>query len=218
MAVLHQRSPLAAFVRADSPVRRPTHLAGRRVAASTAPWFDLEYAAGLAALGLEPPVHVPRREDGEPLSLADGEVDVIGSWAEAVAVIRRRAGVPVRAVPFGPAVYTTGLVAAERVAPEVVRRMVDALLAALFRQRAQPRLGLEELCGRHPGVAAASALEEWAVLDEYVFAADQPGAMDAARWQATMDHLARTHGIPPRPLEQVCRTELLGAPARALGA
>ena len=218
MAVLHQRSPLAAFVAVDSPLRVPADLGGRRVAASTAPWFDLEYRAGLELLGVEPPVRVPPHPSGERLSLAAGDVDVIGSWAEAVAVIRRRAGLPVRAIPFGPPVYTTGLVADDSVPAGVVVRTVDALVDALHHQRRDPTAGLAELCRAHAGVDADAALEEWAVLDEYLFAGGRPTAMDEARWHATAEHATRTHGFPPVPLADLCRTELLRAPALAVGA
>ena len=216
VAVVHQRSPLAAFVRADSPLRWPADLAGARVAASTAPWFDLEYRAGLEALGLDPPVRVAPREDGERLSLAEGEVDVIGSWDEAVAVIRRRAGVPVRSIPFGPQVYTTGVVAADTVPPEVAARMVAALRAAFEQQRADPELGLEELCRRHPAVDPDGALEEWGVLDQYVFAGGQPLAMTWAQWEATIAHAARTYGVTPMAVAEVARAELVGTPSAAL--
>ena len=209
VAVVHQRSPLAAFVPLDSPLLGPADLAGARVAASTAPWFDLEYAAGLEALGLDPPVLVPRREDGVPLSLAEREVEVVGSWDEAIDVIRRRAGVPVRSIPFGPAVYTTGVVAADTVAPEVAARMVEALRAAFEQQRTDPQLGLEQLCRRYPAVDTDGALEEWAVLKDYVFAKGQPLAMTRAQWEATVAHAVRTHGVAPVRVGEVCREELL---------
>ena len=212
VAVVHQRSPLAGFVPLDSSLRWPADLAGARVAASTAPWFDLEYAAGLEAMGLDAPVVVHRREDGVALSLAEGEVDVIGSWDEAIAVIRRRAGVPVRSIPFGPAVYTTGVVAADTVAPHVAARMVEALRAAFEQQRADPELGLEELCRRYPAVDPDSALEEWAVLEDYVFAGGQPLAMTGVRWEATIAHAARTYGLVPVAVGEVCRQELLALP------
>lgn len=211
VAVVHQRSPLAAFVPLDSPLRWPADLAGARVAASTAPWFDLEYAAGLEALGLDPPVVVHRREDGVPMSLADGEVEVIGSWDEAIAVIRRRAGVPVRSIPFGPGVYTTGVVAADTVGRDVAARMVEALRAAFEQQRTDPELGLEELCRRHPAVDPDGALEEWAVLEDYVFAGGQPLAMTGTQWEATIAHAVRTYGLSPVSVGEVCREELLAS-------
>lgn len=215
VAVLHQRSPLAAFVREDSPLRWPSDLAGARVAASTAPWFDDEYRAGLEALGLGLPVVVARREDGVRLSLAEGEVDVVGSWDEAVAVIRRSTGVPVRSIPFGPQVYTTGVVAAEHVPADVAARMVTALRAAFEQQREVPEQGLDELCRRYPAVDPDGALEEWGVLDDYLFATGQPLAMTADQWEATIAHAVRTYGISPLPGAEVYCEELLTATAVA---
>jgi ABC-type nitrate/sulfonate/bicarbonate transport system substrate-binding protein len=216
VAVVHQHSPLAGFVKVDSPLRFPADLAGARVAASTSPWFDLEYDAGLEAMGIEPPVRVPRRDDGVRLSLADDEVEVIGSWDEAIAVIRHRAGVPVRSIPFGPQVYTTGVVAAEHVRPDVVARMVAALRAAFEQQRDEPELGLEELCRRFPAVDADGALEEWSVLEDYVFAGGQPLAMTDVQWEATIAHAARTYGLTPMAVAEVCREEMVATPVRDL--
>lgn len=211
VAVVHQRSPLAAFVAVESPLRWPSDLVGARVAASTAPWFDLEYRAGLEALGLGPPVVVPRRPDGQRLSLARGEVEVIGSWDEAIAVLRRRAGIPVRSIPFGPLVYTTGVVAGDHVPGEIASRMVDALRAAFERQRSDPELGLDEFCRRYPGLDRAGALEEWAVLDDYVFGAGQPLAMSDHQWEATIAHEVRTYGLTPMAVGEVARSELVGS-------
>lgn len=202
VAVIHQRSPLAAFVPVDSSLRWPSDLVGARVAASTAPWFDREFRAGLDALGFGPPVVVPPREDGERLSLADGEVDVIGSWEEAVAVLRRRAGVPIRSIPFGPQVYTTGVVAQDHVPADVVIRMTEALRAAFEQQRAEPELGLDDLCRRYPRVDRAGALEEWAVLDDYVFGTGQPLAMSYHQWEATIAHAVHTYGFTPMEVHQ----------------
>lgn len=211
VAVVHQRSPLAAFVPIDSPLRWPSDLAGAKVAASTAPWFDLEFRAGLEALGLGPPVVVPARADGRRLSLADGAVEVIGSWDEAIAVLRRRAGVPVRSIPFGPQVYTTGVVAQDHVSGDVVARMVEALRDAFEQQRSNPELGLDDLCRRYHGVDRAGALEEWAVLDDYVFGTGQPLAMTDHQWEATVAHAVRTYGLTPVAVGEWCREELVGA-------
>lgn len=219
VAVVHQHSPLAAFVPLGSRLRWPSDLAGARVAASTAPWFDHEFRAGLEAMGLGPPHVVPRREDGVPWSLVDGEVDAVGSWEEAIAVIRRRAGTDVRAIPFGPRVYTTGVVAEDRVPAEVVTRMVSALRAAFEEQRSAPHLGLDALCRRFPGVDPGAALEEWGILVDYVFAGGRPLAMTAEQWERTIAHAARTHGIVPLAVDQVCRTDaLLAMPAMPVGA
>lgn len=208
VAVVHERSPLAAFVALDSPLQHPQDLGGRRVAASAAPWFDLEYQAALRRLGLAPAVHLGPSPTGERASMVRGEVEAIGSWAEAIPVIRRRAEMPVRAIPFGPDIYTTGIVALDRIDADVAGRVVDAFSEAVQHQRQNPAAGLDELCRRHPTVDADAALEEWSILSGYIDAA-RPGLMDQARWQRTLEHLCRTHGLAPVTVEEVCRVDLV---------
>ncbi len=212
VAVVHQRSPLAAFVPLDSPLEHPGDLHRVRVAGSTPRWFQAEYQGRLGELGLEPAVVVPLLSGDKP-SLARGEVDVIFSWAEAIPLIRQSAGIPVRSIPFGADIYTTGLVATDGVPSDVVTRGVEALRAAFERQRRQPSLGVAELCTRFPGVGADRVSEEWDTLDNFVFARDDCLAMDLDRWVATIDHASRTHGFDPAPIHNVVRAELLRAPA-----
>ncbi len=137
-----------------------------------------------------------------------GEVEIIGSWAEAIPVIRRRAGMPVRAIPFGPDIYTTGMVALDWVDADVVRRMVEAFREAVQHQRQNPLAGLDELCRRHPTVDADAVLEEWSILSGYLDA-DRPGLMDRTRWQRTLEHLCRTHGLAPVTVDDLCRPDLV---------
>ncbi|HSH60852.1 MAG TPA: ABC transporter substrate-binding protein [Acidimicrobiales bacterium] len=211
VAVLHQRSPLAAFVAVDSPLRRPADLGGCRVSKSNAPWFDADYQAALARLGVEPAVMVGPDELGRRPSLDRGEVDVIGSWAEAVAVIRRRAGIPVRCIPFGPPIYTTGLVAPDQVRHDVVTRMAAALSEAVSQRCQRPDLGMEQLCERFPAVRPADAAEEWSILESYLLER-RPAAMDADLWQDTLRYESDTHGFAHHPTRQVVREELMRLP------
>jgi ABC-type nitrate/sulfonate/bicarbonate transport system substrate-binding protein len=215
VAALHQRSPLAAFVPEDSLRRVPADLAGARVACSTAPWFDAEFRAGMEYLGVAPPLHVGPGPLGTRPSLARREVDAIGSWEDAVAVVRERAGIPVRAIPFGPDVYTTGLLAADSLPGEVVGRVAAALAAALVAQRERPDAGVAELCARFPTVAPGRVAEEWSVLTRYLFGPEGPGAMRADQWAATLEHTARVQGLPRLDVGEACREDLLGALAPA---
>ncbi len=210
VAVVHQRSPLAAFVPLDSPLEHPTDLGGVRVAGSTPGWFQSEYQGRLVELGLEVAVVVPEGNADRP-SLARGEVDVIFSWAEAIPLIRRSAGIPVRSIPFGGEVYATGLVAADDVAPAVVARMVEALRAAFEQQRRQPGLGIAELCARFPAVGRDRVREEWAILNTHVFIGDKCLTMDPDRWVATIEHASRTHGFDTPPIPDVVRADMLQA-------
>ena len=215
-AVLHQRSPLAAFVQSDSPLTTPGDLAGARVVRSNAPWFDAEYRAGLEYLGLAPPVHVGPNPLGTRPSLARGEVDAVGSWEDGIAVVRKRAGIPVRAIPFGPDIYTTGLLAADSVPTEVVGRVVHAVAVALASLRRRPDLGVAELCARVPGVDAGRVAEEWAVLSRYLFGPAEPLVMRRDRWEATLRHARRVQGFRRLDVAAVCRGELLAPPTGAV--
>lgn len=208
VAVVHDRSPLAAFVAADGPLHAPRDLAGRRVAASTAPWFDDEYQMGLRLLGLAPAVHVAPSPSGERPSMVDGEVDVIGSWDEAIVVIRRRAGLAVRAIAFGPDIYSTGLIVRDGVSPDVVGRTVQAFSDALRRQVQDPTPGLDELCRRFPILQHSDVLEEWSILSRYLNA-ERPGVMEADRWSDTLAHAAETHGLAAPEVSEVCYEALL---------
>ncbi len=214
VAVVHDRSPLAAFVAGDSPLRHPQDLGGRRVASSTAPWFNTEYQSGLRRLGLAPAVLVGPSGPGARPSMVRGEVEAIGSWHEAVTVIRRRAEMPVRAIPFGADIYVTGLVAADTVEPEVVQSTVEAFSDAMEQQRDNRILGLDDMCQRHSSLDPAAVSEEWSVLSTYL-GPSRPGLMDTSRWEATLAHASQTHGFSPAPVAEICRGELLREPVAA---
>ena len=214
-AVLHQRSPLAAFVPIDSPLTTPVDLTGARVVRSNAPWFDAEYRAGLEHLGLGPPLHVGPNPLGTRPSLARGEVDAVGSWEDGIAVVRQRAGIPIRAIPFGPEVYTTGLLAADSLPSEVVERVVRSVAGALVALRLRPDLGVASVCERIPGVGPDRVAEEWAVLSRYLLGPGEPLVMQADRWEATLRHAERVQGFAAVDVGLVCREELLAAPAPA---
>lgn len=215
VAVVHQRSPLAAFVPLESPLEHPADLGGVRVAGATPAWFQSEYQGRLVELGLQPAVVVPVG-DGDRPSLARGEVDVIFSWAEAMPLIRQSAGIPVRSIPFGADIYATGLVAADDVAPGVVSRMVQALRAALEQQRRQPSLGIAELCARLPSVGPDRVREEWVMLNNQVLVGDECLTMHSQRWVATIEHVCRTHGFDILPVVDVVRADMLQTPASVL--
>jgi len=103
------------------------------------------------------------------------------------------------------------VVAQDHVSGDVVARMVEAFRDAFEQQRSNPELGLDDLCNRYPGVDRAGALEEWAVLDDYVFGTGQPLTMTAHQWEATVAHAARTYGLTPVAVGELCREELVGA-------
>ena len=196
VSMIVQRSPLAAIVRADSDVVEPADLAGRRVGEGKLTWLVDEYTSALRRLGIAANERVVVDPAAPHLALQRGEIDASASWVDAVPVVRERAGVAVRAVPVGPDVYTTGVVAADRVPRSVVARMQAAVAAALEAQRADPTTGLDELARRYPDIDPGGALEAWTLLEPYVFVPPGPGAIDEARWRRTLDHAAATHRLP----------------------
>jgi len=124
----------------------------------------------------------------------------------------RRAGLPLRAIPLDIDVYTTGLVAADRLPLELVSRMRDALAAGYALQREQPDPGLAAFRRRFPDVSEEHVRANWALFEPYAFDGVPPGSMDADRWRATIDYTAATHGLSRQEPDRLYRPELL-APA-----
>ena len=205
---------MAGFVPEDSPLTTPADLGGRRLGGSPDNGLVKEYLAGLAALGVDPPVVVPVDPGPAPAALATGEVETVCEFVDTLPRVRHQAGIPVRAILLGTEVYSSGLVAADRLPDEVVTRMQAALAAALERQRMEPAAGLAELTRRYPQADPADALEGWALAEPNIFTGPPPGSSDPAGWAATEAHLAAAHGLPAPDPESVYRRELIGASPR----
>ncbi len=212
-AISHRRNPIAAIVREGSVLGEAADLPGSRAASWSIPWFTQEYAGALAYMGLGPPVVVERSRDLEA-ALERGEVDVIPTWMD-MTLHYRKLGLPIRAIPLEIEVYTSGLVAADRLPLELVSRMRDAFVAGYELQLAQPELGIAAFRRRFPEVSEEHIAANWALFEPSAFAGAPPGSMEADRWQATIDYTATTHGLPALPAERIYRPELL-APAREL--
>ena len=206
-ATSHQRNPIVGVVRADSGLLSPEDLAGARAARWTIPWYAQEYAGALDHLGLGAPVIVDTPGDLDQ-ALGSGEVDVIPTWMD-MTLYHRDVGFDVRVIALDIPVYTTGLVAADRLPTEVVRRMRDALVAGHDLQREQPELGLASFRRRFPNVSEEHARANWALYEPYAFDGVAPGTMNADRWQDTIAYASRTHGLSPFPGERLYRPELL---------
>lgn len=207
-AVVVQRSPMAAIVAADSQIAAPADLGARRVGVAEASVFLLEYEAALARLGVGRPVVVPVPYAEAPAALGRGEVDVVPDFIDLLPRVRRQSRTAVRGIPVGPEVYSSGLVAADRLADDLVRRMRSALVAALERQRRHPHAGIEELARRYPDSHAADALEGWSLVEPNIFTGAEPGSMDPSRWEATLRHLAATHELALLAPSTVYRPQL----------
>jgi ABC-type nitrate/sulfonate/bicarbonate transport system substrate-binding protein len=211
-AVFHQRNPIAALVAGDSRLRSPEHVLGPRVAA-TGSWFIQELEGVLAHMGL-PAATVVEAPRDVVAALDDGRLDVIPGWVD-MSPSYSREGLEIRAIPLEAEAYATGLVAADRLTLELVARMRDALAAGYELQREHPELGIEALRRRVPAISEAHLSTAWSVFEPYAFGGPEPLAMDAERWQRTIDYTTATHALPRLPAEQVYRPELL-APATSL--
>ena len=205
-AVFHQRNPIAGLVREDSELERAEDLAGARAAGREGSWLDDEFAGALAYRGLSPPALVEASVDHRA-ALALGEVDVIPAWVDMLPGYRRR--LPVRPIAVDIPVYATGLVAADRLALELVERTRAALRAGYELQRAHPALGIAALRRRHPKISEEHLRLGWSVLEPYAFDGPAPCAMDAERWRTTIGHTAAAHGLAASRPERVYRPELL---------
>jgi ABC-type nitrate/sulfonate/bicarbonate transport system substrate-binding protein len=206
-AVSHQRNPISGVVRDDSRLEEPEDLAGRRAAVWSMPWFTHEYAGALAHMGLEAPLLVETPDSDA--ALESGAVDVIPTWMDMTLHHRRKCDFPIRAIPLDIEVYTTGLIAADRLPLELVSRMRDAFVAGYDLQRAQPELGIAAFRRRFPDVSEEHIRANWALFEPYAFDGGLPGSMDAERWEATIEYTAATHGLARIPEARLYRPELL---------
>ncbi len=209
-AMFHQRNPIVGIVRADSDLHVPADLQAARAASWSIPWFAQEYAAALEHMGFERPPIVETDGDLDE-ALGRGDIDVIPTWLE-MTLYHRKADFPIRAIPLGIEVYSTGLLAADRVAPDVASRMCDALRAGYELHRTQPDLGIEGFRRRFPDVSAQHARDNWELFAPNAFAGGAPGAMDAERWEATIAHVSAAHGLAALEPERFYRPELLADP------
>jgi ABC-type nitrate/sulfonate/bicarbonate transport system substrate-binding protein len=205
-AVLHQRNPLAALVASGSRLLTQDDLVDVKVAASGS-WYVQEMNAALEHLGLPPATMVDAPSDVRA-ALRDGEIDLIPGWVD-MSPTYSRDGLEIRAIPLEVEAYATGLAAADRLAPELVARMRDALVAGYHLQREHPELGIDALRRRLPAISTEHLSTAWSVFEPYAFAGLGPLAMDAERWQRTIDYTSAAHGLPSLPAEQVYRQELL---------
>jgi len=222
IAAAHQRNPIAAVVRADSGIRTPEDLAGLRTARWCMPWFAQEYAGALDFMGVAAPVLIDVPGDLGPV-LAAGEVDVLPMWMDDTTAVRMHgmrihhggAAVDLRAIALDIPVYSTGLVAADRLPPDVIRSMRDAYVAGFHLQLRRPDAGLAAFLRHFPDVSERHAVVNWEMFATSARRDGMaPGSMDADRWTQTIAHAARTHGSETVPGDRMYRPELLAATRR----
>ncbi len=228
VAVSHQHNPIAAVVREDSDIRDPADLPRARAARWCMPWFTEEYVGALAHLELGRATVVGSSEgvDLETLggmnrALGGRAIDVIPVWMDMTPYHREArftdAGFPTRVIALDIEVYTTGLLAADRLPLELVTRMRDAFAAGYELQREDPEPGIAAFRRRFSDISEEQIRANWALFEPYAFDGAAPGSMDAGRWQTTIGYTAATHGLPVFAAESLYRPELL-APALAAAA
>jgi NitT/TauT family transport system substrate-binding protein len=216
-AIVVQRSPMAALVAAGSSIATPADLSGRRLGGPAAGGMVLEYQAALDRLGLGRSELVDLDYREAWTALAEGRVDAVADYVDIQPRLQRLSGIDVRAVPFGLDVYSSGLVAADRLSDERVTDMRAALVAALEAQRAAPEAGVDALVRRYPEIEPAAALEGWSLVEPYIFTDVPAGSMDPERWADTVAFSASAHGIAAPDPQSVYRpelAELVALPAR----
>ena len=207
VSVVVQRSPISGLVAADSPLRAPADLAGKRLGGRSDNKLVKELQGGLVHLGLAPATLVPMEDGAAPAALGRGEIDLLADFVDLLPRTRHQAGIAVRAVPLGLEVYSSGLVAADRLALSTVTRMQDAVAAALEHQRVDPKAGLGELGRRYPEADPVDALEGWALAEPHILGDVPTGSWTPQRWQATTEHVSGIHGLRVPALDSVYRPE-----------
>ena len=207
-----RRSPIGAFVPASSTAVRPGDLSGLRVAG--APWAMAEFVGGMTELEVDPPVVVPTsRSTGGGLlqeacaMLARGEIEAVADYEDLLPRARRHSGIGVRSVNLGLDVYSSGLVAADRLPTELVERVVGAVMATLERQRRHPERGVVEAVSRTPRVVPDDAREGWRLVEPRIFTGEPPGSMASERWASSVAYLAKAHRVAV-PVERMYRSDL----------
>jgi NitT/TauT family transport system substrate-binding protein len=212
VAMVVQRSPMAALVKEDSPLRTPADLAGARLGGPPDKGLVLEYQAALDELGIPRSTLVPLDYREAWDALARGEVDAVADYVDILPRLSRLARIEARAIPFNLDVYSSGLVAADRLSHERVVEMRDAMVEALERQRQHPEEGVDQLVQRYPDIDPDAAVEGWLLGVPNIFTDAPTGSMDVDRWARTLAFLGRAHGLPVPEPATVYRPELVELP------
>ncbi|MCW8086040.1 ABC transporter substrate-binding protein [Sabulicella glaciei] len=214
VAILHDRSPLCAIVRADGPVRTPKDLEGRRLAA---PEFDagrqlfpaFAKAAGIDAgrvtfLSVNPALREPM--------LVRREVDGVTGFVTTSALSLKSIGLdhPQQRVMMyydhGLDLYGGALLTTRRFIqnnPEAVRRATAALIRGFRDQLANPAAAMQVLRQAEPLVDVAQETERHGMNVQRVIMTEnvrQNGlsSVDMARLQRGITAVEEAYGLQPR--------------------
>ena len=140
--------------------------------------------------------------------LARQEVDAVADYEDLLPRARRHSGMEVRSVPLGLDVYSSGLVAADRLPQELVMTVTGAVLAALERQRREPERGLAEIVARSPRVIPDDARQGWRLVEPRIFTGEPPGSMAPGQWADTVSYLGHAHRLASVPVERMYRADM----------
>lgn len=209
IAMVTQRTPLAAFVVAGRPTlagvvpERVRDLGGARIAGSPdKSALARELVAHLVAQRAEPAelVDIPYA-DGMS-ALARGQVDAVADFIDLLPRMRRRVPeLPVRGLRLcddGAESYGSGLVASDRLLaelPGVAVRVIGAIREAWDITRSSPEAGVAAFRQRYGNVDPTVVVECWRETERLIFAG-KPGALDPGRLIATLERSAAIHGLP----------------------
>ena len=213
IAMVTQRTPLAAFVVAGRPTaagvvpERARDLGGARIAGSPdKSALARELVAHLREQGAEPGEFIDVPYSDGMSALARGEVDAIADFIDLLPRMRRR--VPdttvrgLRLADDGALSYGSGLVASDRLvtdAPGVAARAIGAIREAWDATRERPDAGIAAFRERYSDVDPMVVAECWRETERLIYA-DEPGALDPARLIATLERSAAIHALPmPEP-------------------
>ena len=216
VAPIVRRHPIGGLVAADSPFHTPADLSGKRVGGSADKGLLAEYQAALVHLGHEPGTIVELTYGNAPAALGRGDIDVVPDFIDLVPRTRTQSGLDIRAIYFDLEVYGHGLVAADSVPTETVHRMVDAIAAALERQREHPRHGLDLMAERFPGANLDYAVEGWEIGQRNIFTGEPIGSATPEGWAATVSYIAAAHGLDAVDPESVYRPDAIRTQEEAL--
>ena len=215
-APIVRRHPIGGLVAADSPYQTPADLAGKRVGGSADKGLMAEYQAALTHLGLERGEVVELTYGSAPAALGRGDIDAVPDFIDLVPRTRDQAGLAIRPIHFGLRVYGHGMVVADSVPTETVQRMVDAITAALERQRDHPDHGLDIMAARFPDANLDYAVEGWRIGQTNIFTGEPVGSATPEGWAATVSYIAAAHGLDAVDPETVYRTDAIRTQEEAL--
>lgn len=197
---VHKRNSIAGLVRADSSLSVAADLEDRTVGGPVGGvglgWLMTEYGAAMLDAGLRPSRVMAMAYPEAIDALGEGRIDAVPNLAELLPLVQRRAGVPLRAIPLGVRVYSSGLLASDSVSADVVAAMQAAVAAALERQRVEPTRGCDELVRRYPDVRPDDAVDSWSHLEPFVFVGDEkPASASSECWHRSMHYTAAVHRL-----------------------